>query len=887
MKKKLLALLLAALMVVSLVPMTVFATGTTYAITNGTPGSAKETNHGYIAIDKATAAEGETVTITVTPAEGYQLKKLTVLSAISIAPPITPAQDASDKTKYTFKMPSYPVRVTAEFEAVGGTGKTLPYSFDFESDFIAAGWTNIDANGDGQDWITATNIYGAEGWGVEGSRCAISQSYDSNLGAFNADNWLFSPAITIPEGGATVSWYEQSQDVSYPDFYEVYVSETNTSTDTSKMTKIFSGIAANPWNQRSVELEAAECAGKTVYIAFRHKEYDEFYLEIDNFAAEAVAPVHTHAFTYTANNGKITATCVDGCDKGYDTNPLTLTLTAPTSLVYDGNAKAFTFADGEAAAWTGAGLELPTIYYYEKKDYPFYMGIDSAPTDAGGDYMVEITVNKKAAQIYFTIDKATPYIKTNPEPTDIVYGKKLSDSTLVGGYVQISSADSSEVGGLFEWTNPDTAPGIDDSEVTLYDVTFTPADTNNYNTVSCKITIKVTHTHNLIKVTGQAATETAAGFKDYYECECGDLFEDATGLIPIENLDDWKAQGGSGYIPSGKEIKAARDAAKEWFENPLNSLCLGYYSSELVEDAIAGLDTLTSAEEIEQYKADYISILLKAREDAFKVSPYSAIKKEIEDICKALGFDNDKTAEILSDFDEFISSEYNNETRDEIIGAIAEKYGMAQDDAAKQKAVRELYFSTLLMINSNWMGESSRNPDDMNETLIRSLILFDDNDKIAEAIDSGNLEMILMALLECYPDYAAGYSKVAGFEDDTAFDTVYASLRNAAKTDKAKIELTAAKTEAIEAVTQAFQQNASEETKAIAEQAIKDIEAAETVSKVEEIKSTAISEIQSVISSVCPHCGQVHKNIICTLVCYLMRAIRWFFSTIKKIVMSF
>lgn len=99
---------------------------------------------------------------------------------------------------------------------------------------------------------------------------------------------------------------------------------------------------------------------------------------------------------------------------------------------------------------------------------------------------------------------------------------------------------------------------------------------------------------------------------------------------------------------------------------------------------------------------------------------------------------------------------------------------------------------------------------------------------------------------------------------------------------------TAAKTEAIEAVTQALSQNASEETKAIAEQAIKDIEAAETVSKVEEIKSTAISEIQSVIiSSVCPHCGQVHKNIIYTLVCYLMRAIRCFFSTIKKIVMSF
>lgn len=609
-------------------------------------------------------------------------------------------------------------------EEVGG--KTLPYSFDFETDMVAEGWTNIDADGDGQDWITGTNKYEeAEEWGVEGSRCAISQSYDNNDGAFNADNWLFSPAITIPAGGAIVSWCEQSQDVSYPDFYEVYVSETNTEIDLSKMTKIFSGFAANPWTQRSVELEAAEYAGKTVYIAFRHLSYNCYMLDIDNFAVGAEAPthtvtfdanggsvtptsaetgtdgklatlptptrsgysfdgwytmkeggteitaekvytadtaiyahwvgpfsfaelpetgvtnitvpagdyytgvaakdafilywgenietdgdfllfdyvdtdingyhswmitiengvavatdggfaeyyttldlinnmpfydswdkwvngtytaIHTHAFTYTANNGKITATCVDGCDDGYDTNPLTLTLTAPASLVYDGNVKAFTFADGEADAWTGAGLELPTIYYQIKQSgQTTYMPLLGTLKNAG-NYMAQITVDGKDAQVYFAIDKATPYIKTTPAPNDIEYGEKLSDSTLFGGYVQISSTDSSEVGGLFEWTNPDTAPGIDDSEVTLFDVTFTPADTKNYNTVSCKVTVKVNHTHAPVLAKGQAPTEKAAGFKDYYECECGDLFEDATGLIPIENLDAWKSSTGNGYL---------------------------------------------------------------------------------------------------------------------------------------------------------------------------------------------------------------------------------------------------------------------------------------------------------------------------------------------------
>ena len=917
-----------------------------YTVTNGTPESAKETNHGYIAIDKTSAAEDDTVTLTVAPSAGYQLKagtlKVTYTDGTEKTCQLT--QDSTNTTKFTFTMPGYPVTVTAEFEVIGGTGsgewfgyctedieykdtiganglpftfaikipvaslpnqdvlskvsfhtnesgtyhvriystdpsaadpgtaapdyeqeftvsnpkqwedivlitpyevdktknlwigieatdhaypathstdilettdccmiylqgswapinelgsfeirpwmirgyfetvtpvsggKTLPYSFDFETDFIDAGWTNIDADHDGQDWITGTNKYGAEGWGVEGSRCAISQSYDNDImGSFDADNWLFSPAITIPEGGATVSWYEQSQDANYPDSYTVYVSETNTITDTSKMTEIFSGTAAKPWNQRSVELEAAEYAGKTVYIAFRHRCYDCYMLDIDDFAVAAVAHVHTeadaveenlveadctnkgsydkvvycevcgaelsrenftidalghdlthheakaptcteigweaydtcsrcdyttykelavlghtHAFTYTANNGKITATCVDGCDKGYDTTPLTLTLTAPASLVYDGNAKAFTFADGEAAAWTGAGLELPTFeYYLDKPETPWLDGLDGDPIAAAEGYVVMIRVGVKAAQVEFNIDKATPYIKTTPAPNDIEYGKKLSDSTLVGGYVQVSSTNTTQVGGSFEWKLGDTIPALSDSETTEYDVTFTPADTNNYNTVSCKVKIKITHIHNLIKVTGQAATETAAGFKDYYKCDCdlyfededctveiggesalvawktgkgaiaklvhtvtpvsgktatqtepgfkayyeckncGKYYEDAAGKAVITNLSAWKAKDGNGYIPSGDEIEAAKTSAKAELdtENAKDALL----DKTALTNGKSDIDNAETLDDIENAKTNAISAIQQAQATELagaKTSAKSALDTE-------------------------------------------------------------------------------------------------------------------------------------------------------------------------------------------------------------------------------------------------------------------
>ena len=257
-----------------------------------------------------------------------------------------------------------------------------------------------------------------------------------------------------------------------------------------------------------------------------------------------VAP-HVHDFTYTANDGKLTATCNGNGDCDYKTSPLTLTLTAPTSLVYDGNAKAFTFADGEANAWEAAGLELPTITYAAKSG----SSLTSDKAVNAGSYKASITVDTdKTASLDFEITKATPYIKTNPESNDIDYGQKLADSTLAGGYAQVSSTNTTQVGGLFEWTNPDTVPGLDDSEVTEYDVTFTPADTNNYNTVSCKVKIKVNHTHAPVLVNGQAPTESASGWKDYYKCNCNALFEDENGTTPIENLDAWKAQDGNGYI---------------------------------------------------------------------------------------------------------------------------------------------------------------------------------------------------------------------------------------------------------------------------------------------------------------------------------------------------
>ena len=173
------------------------------------------------------------------------------------------------------------------------------YSFDFESDLIAAGWSQIDADKDTNTWVTGTEKHRDSKLGFNGSCCAISESYDNFQGIFSADNWLFTPALTIPASGAKVSWYEQSQDGDFPDSYTVYVGETITTslydaaTNPSGMKVLCAEHkAAHPWTQISAELSGAEYGGKTVYIAFRHKDEDNFYLEIDNFESTAAPHIH-------------------------------------------------------------------------------------------------------------------------------------------------------------------------------------------------------------------------------------------------------------------------------------------------------------------------------------------------------------------------------------------------------------------------------------------------------------------------------------------------------------------------------------------------------------------------------------------------------------------
>ncbi len=143
---------------------------------------------------------------------------------------------------------------------------------DFEDD--AAGWTRIDADGDGKGWDLLWSLFGGypEGHAHSGADGLGSTAYYYYSPDLDPDNWTFSPAFEVPANGEyELSWWigveEDEQDYCYHT-YSVYVGEDTDGLEDT-MDEVFTEMLEQTgWQERKVNL--ADYAGKTVQVAFRH-----------------------------------------------------------------------------------------------------------------------------------------------------------------------------------------------------------------------------------------------------------------------------------------------------------------------------------------------------------------------------------------------------------------------------------------------------------------------------------------------------------------------------------------------------------------------------------------------------------------------------------------
>ena len=108
-------------------------------------------------------------------------------------------------------------------------------------------------------------------------------------------------------------------------------------------------------------------------------------------------PAHTHSFSYAAGTGDsantITATCTAGCPDSYDTNGISLIISAPSNLVCDDSAKAATLSGYPSTAPTGLAAAPTSISYNPG---------GTAPTTPG-TYTASFTWGGATASVSFTL----------------------------------------------------------------------------------------------------------------------------------------------------------------------------------------------------------------------------------------------------------------------------------------------------------------------------------------------------------------------------------------------------------------------------------------------------------------------------------------------------
>ena len=208
------------------------------------------------------------------------------------------------------------------------------FTVNFENG-LPEGWTTIDADGDGYNWVLDTECESAYGYnqsnaGFNGSHMILSGSYHKTEGALHPDNYLVSPKVTL-RSGSTFSFYAGAQDYQYPaEHFGVCVSDNGTDwTMVQEWTMTAKGASGNRgagrdgntrdqgnWHQYTVDLSAY--AGRK-YIAIRHFDCsDQFFLNVDNIRLGDPEP--GTSFSQNFNNSVLPEgwTTIDADGDGYN-----------------------------------------------------------------------------------------------------------------------------------------------------------------------------------------------------------------------------------------------------------------------------------------------------------------------------------------------------------------------------------------------------------------------------------------------------------------------------------------------------------------------------------------------------------------------------------------
>ncbi|MBO4574173.1 MAG: choice-of-anchor J domain-containing protein [Bacteroidales bacterium] len=225
--------------------------------------------------------EGSTM-VSTNPSYSFVVKQNRTLTAVFGLPPV------GSVTASYYPNPNDPNSSATQVTWVPVSSQTWSFDNGFE------GWTTIDADGDGHNWMRASVLMSGYSFNPHGgSDMLCSQSYDNTVGVLTPNNYLVSPQVSL---GGVISFWACAQDANYAaEHFGVAVSTTgNTSatafTTIQEWTLTSKGVPGQtPRNTRSqgnwyqFTVDLGNYAGQTGYVAIRHFNCtDMFYIDIDD-----------------------------------------------------------------------------------------------------------------------------------------------------------------------------------------------------------------------------------------------------------------------------------------------------------------------------------------------------------------------------------------------------------------------------------------------------------------------------------------------------------------------------------------------------------------------------------------------------------------------------
>ncbi len=373
----------------------------------------------------------------------------------------------------------------SQFKTINADGLTVPEWAEVQ-DFNEKAWIQFY---DGYD-----------------NKIAFSTSYYDPEG--QANDWLITPAITIPNDGTpTLYWKGKSYDFEFTDSYAVKISETNDNMESfTTLTQI---DAEQPFDFANHTLDLSNYKGKTIYLAFVNNTNGGTYLALDDLyisqSANCVMPSLDGFSTSNLKPNSVTinwsaTSGINSYDTGlttFDTSVSSKGITSSTNKSFDNlqagkryqfflkNADCGSGWAGPKSVWTPT--ELPYSYDFEKTVENFgeydsdgwasstwLMGDNEAVAQSGSGYAfnnTHKTVTKNDWIFSYPI-----YLKKD-ETVTVKYYAGIGNDEADAATLKLAVANSQDKSDIIEILRTDV---VSKSAYTEFTKTYTATSDNVY-----------------------------------------------------------------------------------------------------------------------------------------------------------------------------------------------------------------------------------------------------------------------------------------------------------------------------------------------------------------------------------------------------------------------